>query len=58
MFVERLWKSITYEEVYWHAYETMGAVPHGWERYLMFYTEARPHQALDGQTPDQVYADI
>ena len=55
VFVERLWKSIKYEEVYMHAYDTVEAAHQGVERYLMFYNETRPHQALDGQTPDQVY---
>jgi putative transposase len=55
--VERRWKSITYEEVYLHAYETVGAAHQGVERYLMFYNQTRPPQALDGQTPDQVYDD-
>ncbi len=57
VFVERLWKSIKYEEVYLHAYDTVSAAHQGLERYLMFYNQTRPHQALDGQTPDQVYYD-
>jgi putative transposase len=57
VFVERLWKSIKYEEVYLHAYETVSAAQQGLQRYLMFYNQARPHRALDGQTPDQVYYD-
>ena len=57
VFVERLWKSIKYEEVYLHAYETVGAAQQGLAHYLMFYNQTRPHQALDGQTPDQVYYD-
>ena len=55
--VERLWKSIKYEEVYLHAYDTVSAAHQGLARYLMFYNQTRPHQALDGQTPDQVYYD-
>ena len=55
VFVERLWKSIKYEEVYLHAYETIGDAHQGVARYLRFYNQTRPHQALDGQTPDQVY---
>ena len=55
VFVERLWKSIKYEEVYVHAYDTVNAAHQGLERYLTFYNQTRPHQALDGQTPDQVY---
>ena len=57
VFVERLWKSVKYEEVYWHAYETVGAAQQGLARYQMFYNQTRPHQALDGQTPDLVYFD-
>lgn len=57
VFVERLWKSIKYEEVYLHAYDTVSAAHQGLARYLTFYNQTRPHQALDGQTPDQVYAD-
>ena len=57
VFVERLWKSIKYEEVYLHAYETISAAQQGVARYLTFYNQTRPHQALDGQTPDQVYYD-
>ena len=57
VFVERLWKSIKYEEVYLHAYETVGAAQQGVERYLTFYNRQRPHRALDGKTPDQVYCD-
>ena len=57
VFVERLWKSIKYEEIYLHAYDTVSAAQQGLKRYLMFYNQTRPHQALDGQTPDQVYYD-
>jgi putative transposase len=55
VFVERLWESIKYEEVYLHPYATVEAAHHGLERYLTFSNETRPHQALDGQTPNQVY---
>ena len=57
VFVERLWKSIKYEEVYLHAYETISAAQQGVERYLTFYNQARPHRALDDRTPDAVYFD-
>ena len=57
VFVERLWRSIKYEEVYLHAYDTVSAAHQGLTRYLMFYNQTRPHQALAGQTPDQVYDD-
>jgi len=55
VFVERLWKSIKYEEVYLHAYETVSAAHQGVEGYLAFYNQLRPHRTLDGKTPDQVY---
>ena len=55
VFVERLWKSLTYEEVYLHAYDTVSTAQQGVERYLRFYNQTRPHRALEGQTPDQVY---
>ena len=51
MFVERLWKSIKYEEVYLHAYETVSAAQQGLERYLTFYNQTRPLRALDCHTP-------
>ena len=57
VFVERLWKSIKYEEVYLHAYETVSAAHQGLARYLTFYNQHRPHRALDGKTPEQVYCD-
>ena len=57
VFVERLWKSIKYEAVYLHAYETVGAAQQGLERYLTFYNQTRPHRALDGHTPNGVYFD-
>ena len=57
VFVERLWKSLKYEEVYLHAYETVNAAQQRLARYLTFYNQARPHRALDGRTPDAVYLD-
>ena len=57
VFVERLGKSLKYEEVYLHAYETVSAAQQGLERYLTFYNQTRPHRALDGHTPDGVYVD-
>jgi putative transposase len=55
VFVERLWKSIKYEEVYLHAYDSVSAARAGIERYIGFYNERRPHQSLDGATPDSIY---
>lgn len=55
VFVERLWKSIKYENVYLHAYEGVSQAKAGIDKYLAFYNEQRPHSSLDGRTPDDVY---
>jgi putative transposase len=55
VFVERLWKSIKYEEVYLHAYDSVTDARAGITRYLGFYNSRRPHQSLDGRTPDTLY---
>jgi putative transposase len=57
VFVERLWKTIKYEEVYLHAYDTVSDAKAGIGRYIDFYNRRRPHRALDGMTPDAVYFD-
>jgi putative transposase len=51
VFVERLWRSVKYEEVYLHAYENVTEARAGIGRYLAFYNDERPHQALGYQTP-------
>lgn len=55
--VERLWKSVKYEAVYLHAYDSVTQARQGLERYFRFYNQRRPHASLDGKTPDQVYFD-
>jgi putative transposase len=52
IFVERLWRSVKYEEVYLHAYENVAEARTGLARYFDFYNLDRPHQALGYQTPD------
>jgi putative transposase len=55
LFVERLWKSVNYEEVYLHAYDTVAEAQQHLSVYFTFYNQGRPHRALDGRTPDMVY---
>jgi len=55
VFVERLWRSVKYEEVYLRAYESVSDARQSIGRYLDFYNTRRPHQSLDGVTPDQAY---
>jgi putative transposase len=55
VFVERLWRSVKYEEVYLRAYESVSEARISIGRYLDFYNRRRPHSSLDGSTPDQAY---
>ena len=55
VFVERPWRSIKYEEVYLHAYESVSAPTAGVGRYLEFYNGHRPHTAPGDRTPDEAY---
>jgi putative transposase len=55
VFVERLWRSVKYEEVYLKAYNNVSEARGSIGRYLDFYNGRRPHSSLDGATPDQAY---
>ena len=55
VFVERLWRSVKYEEVYLKVYESVAEARAGIGAYLNFYNNERPHQALDYRTPAQVF---
>ena len=55
VFIERLWRTIKYEEVYLKAYESVSQARASLGRYLKFYNTGRPHSRLDRQIPDQVY---
>ena len=57
VFVERLWRSVKYEEVYLHAYDSVSEAKRKIRNYLNFYNRQRPHSTLDGQTPDSIYYD-
>ena len=55
VFVERLWKSVKYEEVYLRAYDSVAEARALLGRYLNFYNSRRPHSSLDRKTPDEAY---
>ena len=55
IFVERLWRSVKYEEVYLKAYQNGSEAKKGIGAYLDFYNRERPHQALDYRPPGQVF---
>lgn len=55
VFVERLWRSVKYEEVYLKAYDSVSAARLGLARYFEFYNARRPHQSHEGRTPDMIY---
>lgn len=55
VFVERIWRSIKYEEVYLHAYASVSEAKAGIARYIKLYNSRRPHSRLDKQTPDEFY---
>jgi putative transposase len=55
VFVERLWRTVKYEEVYLKAYDSVSEARASIGRYLIFYNEGRPHSSLDGRTPDEAY---
>ena len=56
VFVERLWKSVKYEEVYLRAYGSVSEARINIGRYFAFYNSRRPHSSLGGMTPDEFYA--
>ena len=55
VFVERLWRSVKYEEVYLRAYESVAQARASLDRYLRFYNAKRPHSSLGARTPDEAY---
>jgi putative transposase len=57
VFIERLWRSVKYEEVYLRAYDSVAEARASIGRYLNFYNRKRPHSSLDARTPDQAYFD-
>jgi len=57
VFVERLWRSVKYDEVYLHAYDTVAEARSSLDRYFTFYNSKRPHSRLGARTPDHAYFD-
>lgn len=55
VFIERLWRSLKYEDIYLKAYETVADLIKGLTKYFIFYSTERPHQSLGGRTPQSVY---
>ncbi len=55
IFVERLWRSVKYEDIYLKGYATMGELLIGLTQYFAFYNGERMRQSLDNKTPDAVY---
>ncbi len=55
VFTERLWRSVKYEDIFLHAYETPREVKAALASYFSFYNAHRPHQSLDYRTPDEMY---
>lgn len=56
VFVERLWKSVKYERVYLHAYDSVSEARMSITQYLNWYNRSRPHSQLGRKTPDEAYA--
>jgi putative transposase len=55
VFVERLWRSVKYEDIYIQGYDTVPGLHRGLARYFAFYNDERPHQSLEYRTPAAVY---
>jgi putative transposase len=55
VYVERLWRSLKYEDIYLKSYETMAQIAEGVDRYFQFYNSKRFHQSLDYRTPEEMY---
>ena len=58
VFVERLWRSVKYEDIYIHGYEAVPELHQGLGRYFAFYNDERPHQSLGYRTPAAVYREV
>ena len=57
IFIERLWRTVKYEDIYLRDYSAVVELERGLAQYFQFYNNERPHQSLDYRTPVQVYYD-
>jgi putative transposase len=57
VYVERLWRSVKYEPIYLHAYDSVGHARASILNYFEWYNHERPHSSLKRKTPDQAYND-
>ena len=55
IFIERLWRTVKYENIFLHDYTSVNDVIAGLKRYFRFYNHERPHQSLGKQTPGSIY---
>jgi putative transposase len=55
VFIERLWRSVKYEEIYLKAYESVGQARKSIANYLTWYNHQRPHSSLSDKTPEEAY---
>jgi hypothetical protein len=55
VFIERLWRSVKYEEIYLKTYESVGEARKSIANYLTWYNQQRPHSSLSDKTPDEAY---
>lgn len=58
VFVERLWRTVKYEEVYLEAYESVPELKRSLKEYFICYNEVRPHQSLGYKTPEKIYREV
>ena len=58
IYMERVWRTIKYEDIYIKDYKTMTELKEGLETYVTFYNSKRYHQSLDYATPDEIYAQV
>lgn len=55
IYIERFWKTLKYEDIYLYRYDTLKNLRKGLMKYFNFYNSERPHQSLDGKSPDEIY---